>query len=357
MPEKPASERTQKPTAERLRKARQEGQVAQSKEVPSALMVVSLLLVLTFSAKSMFRWMAGQVREGMSLEWAGQPMTTELYAHLIQTKAVQSFLALVPFLLAALAVSVFGSLIVGGWAFSPKAMSLKFERLNPVSGFKRLFSLRSVVTLLISMAKLAALMTLLWVFLRDRMGLLLSLHHASPAALVAGMADLVFSLTVRVAMALGVIALIDMGFQKWKHKQELKMSRQEVKEERKEHELSPELRGRVRALQIEMARKRMLQDVPSADMVIVNPTHVAVAIKYDSGSMRAPEVLAKGGDFLCEKIKEIARAHNVPILHRPELARALYATVDVGQVVPDTLFVAVAEVLAMIYRMRRRRQP
>ena len=133
------------------------------------------------------------------------------------------------------------------------------------------------------------------------------------------------------------------------------MTKQEVKEERKQHEVSPELKGRIRAVQIEMVRKRMLQDVPTADVIITNPTHVAVALRYDAASMGAPEMVAKGADVLCEKIKEIARAHGVPIIHRPELARAIYSAADVGQPIPEALFVAVAEVLALIYRLRRRR--
>ena len=161
---------------------------------------------------------------------------------------------------------------------------------------------------------------------------------------------------IRVSIAMVVLGLLDLIYQKWKYRHDLRMTRQEVKEEFKQHEVSPRVKGRIRTLQFEMARRRMLKDVPLADVIVVNPDHVAVAIKYETGKMRAPLVVAKGVDFLAEKIKEIALANNVPIMHRPRLAWTLYETVDIGEPVPEKLFVAIAEVLAMIYRLRARRR-
>ena len=353
MPDRPAAERTEKATPERLRKARQEGQVAQSREIPSALMMVALLIVLGLSAPTVYRWLWVQVHQGLSLNWTG-PMTEESLGQMLRTKGGESLMTIMPFLVAATAASVFGSLLVGGWTFAPKAVHLRFDRINPVEGFKRLLSLRSVVTLLVSLAKLGVLAVIIWYYLRDRLAGVIRLHWATPERAVAVMAALVFGLVARVAVALAAIAGLDLLFQKWKHKRDLRMTRQELKEERKQYEISPEVRGRMRAVQIQMARKRMLQEVPKADVVVVNPDHVAVALVYDSARTGAPQVLAKGADFLCQKIKEIARAHGVPVVHRPELARALYATTDVGAEIPQTLFVAVAEVLAMIYRVHSR---
>ena len=162
-------------------------------------------------------------------------------------------------------------------------------------------------------------------------------------------------MTIRICIALLVIAAIDVFFQKWKHTKDLKMTRQEVKTERKDTEGSPELKGRIRRVQIEMAKKRMLQEVPKANVVLVNPTHVAVALRYETKTMDAPVVLAKGADHLAEKIREIARAYGVPIIRRPELARTLYSAVKPGDSIPQALYVAVAEVLAMIYRLRHRK--
>jgi flagellar biosynthetic protein FlhB len=170
-----------------------------------------------------------------------------------------------------------------------------------------------------------------------------------------GIARGVFGLVARVAVAILAIGLIDWVFQKWNYKKRHRMTKQEVRDEMKEKEVSPLIKRRIRGIQIEMVRKRMLQEVPQADVVLTNPTHVAVALRYDPPSMEAPMVVAKGPDLLSEKIKEIARIHNVPIVQRPELARTIYASVEVGEAVPETLFVAVAEILAMVYRTRKKR--
>jgi len=353
MADKSAADRSEKATPERLKKARREGQVAQSKEISSALMLVTLLLALGLSGTMVYRWLADQIREGLSLHTPGT-MTSQWLAGTLRAKGGESLVTISPFLLAATAASVFGSLLVGGWAFAPKAVQVKFERINPVTGLKNLVSMRSLVTLVVSIAKLVALVLIVYFFLRGKMAAVLNLQWSTPEGVLVGMCRLVFQLAARLAVALGAIAAIDMLFQKWKHRQELRMTRQEVKEERRQYEASPEVKARIRGVQIEMARRRMLEDVPQADVVITNPTHVAVALRYDSQGMAAPEVVAKGGDFMCQRIKEVATANGVPIVHKPELARALYAGADVGQAVPENLFVAVAEVLAMIYRMKNR---
>ena len=166
---------------------------------------------------------------------------------------------------------------------------------------------------------------------------------------------MILGLMIRVCLALLVIGIGDVLFQKWKYTKDLKMTKQEVKEERKQTEGAPEVKSRIRRIQIEMAMKRMLQEVPKANVVLVNPTHVAVALRYEAKTMEAPVLVAKGADHLSEKIREIARAYGVPILRRPELARTIYATVEPGSTIPETLYVAVAEVLAMIYRLRQKK--
>ncbi|MHC4716344.1 MAG: flagellar biosynthesis protein FlhB [Planctomycetota bacterium] len=354
MPDQPASERTEQATPERLRKAREEGRVAQSREMCSALMISALLLVLGVSAGGLYRFLAAQMRRGLSLEMAG-PANAALANGLLQSEVVGFIKAICPFLLAGLGVSVLGSLLVGGWAFSPKAAQLRGSRISPVSGLKNLLSARSAVNLLTSLAKLTVILAVVYLYMRDKMPFCLALRYAAAGGIVTGMAQLVFGLALRIAAALLIIGAADMLWQKWKHKRDLRMTRQEVKEEMRQHEMSPELRGRVRRIQLEMAQKRLIQDVPTADVVIANPTHVAVALKYDPQVMDAPIVVAKGADLLCEKIKEIAGEHNIPVVHRPELARTLYQSVDVDEAIPESLFVAVAEVLAMIYRLRQRR--
>lgn len=354
MPDQPASERTEQATPERLRKAREEGQVPLSREVPSALMIGALLILLSLLAGRLYRWFVVQVSGGFSARAGGALGSTHLLA-ILRDEAAEMLVVLLPFLAATAAVSVFASLLSSGWTFAPKAVQLRFHRISPVRGLKNLFSARSVVRLVLSILKLVFLGVIVYLYLRDKLGACYALRWTTAAGAVAGMAQLVFGLLARIALGILVIAAIDLLYQRWKHKRDLRMTKQEVKEERRQYELSPEVKGRIRGVQIEMVRRRMLQEVPKADVVLTNPTHVAVALRYDAERMEAPQVVAKGADHLAEKIKEIARAHRVPIRHRPELARALYATVEVGQPIPEALFVAVAEILAMIYRLRKQR--
>jgi len=354
MPDKPASERTEEATPERLKKAREEGQVPQSRELPSAIMIAALLLSLALLGGGLFAWFTGQVRDGLSVR-PPEALGFTGVEGVVRQKMTSALAAAAPFLLVAAAASIFASLLSSGWAFSPKAAAIKLERISPVRGLKNLFSTRSLVRLLISLGKLIVILGIVYAYLADNLPACLALRWAEPAGALVTIGRLVLGLMGRIAIGVLVLAGIDLLYQRRKYKKDLRMTRQEVKEERKQHEVSPEVKGRIRAVQIEMVRKRMLQEVPTADVVLANPTHVAVAIRYEAKSMEAPLVVAKGGDLLCEKIKEIARTHGVPVLHRPELARTLYAAVDVGKPIPEALFVAVAEVLALIYRLRRRR--
>jgi len=356
MPEKPASERTEEATPQRMKKARAEGQVAQSQEVPSLLMIGALILVLALTAGHMYQWFTSQMREGLLFR-LNASISSETFGQVLCTRGVQCLVVLLPFLLAMAVASAVGSIVVGGVAWSPKAIRLDLSRISPIKGFKNLISLRSIVKLLIAMAKLTVFLTIAWQYLGARMEVLLSLQWSSPTGTLYTIARLVLGLGIRIAVALAAIASVDFLYQRWNHRRQLKMTRQEVKEERKEHEVSSETKGRIRSMQMAMAQKRMLQDVPDADLVVTNPTHYAVAIRYEATEMAAPRVVAKGADFMCETIKEIARANDVPIIEKPELARALYAVAEPGEAIPEALFVAVAEILATIYRLKKKAPP
>jgi flagellar biosynthetic protein FlhB len=354
MADQPASERTEEATPERLRKAREEGRIPQSQEVPSAIAIGVLLLALGLLGGWMCDWCAEQVQAGVTVRPVGDRGPRVLVTVLRQ-RAIGALTLVVPFLIAAAASSVFSSLVSSGWTLSPKGAQLRFDRISPVQGLKNLFSARSVVKLLITLLKLGVILGIVWLYLRDKLPVCYALRWTTAAGMLAGIGRLVFGLLARIAVAVLVIAGIDLFYQRRKYRKDLRMTRQEMKEERKQYEVSPETKGRIRGAQIEMVRKRMLQEVPEADVVLVNPTHFAVALRYDHETMDAPQLVAKGADLLAEKIKEIARIHGVPIIHRPELARTIYAAVDVGEPIPEALFVAVAEVLAMIYRLRKRR--
>jgi flagellar biosynthetic protein FlhB len=353
MAEQPAGERTEAATPERLRKARQQGQLPQSQEVPSALMLGGLLVVLALTGGWMCDWFVGQLQQSLAAATLTSKGPDALMGYL-RTCGVGAMGVLAPVLVAAAAVSVFGSALVSGWSVSPQALRLRLDRLAPGNGLRNLFSSASLVKLVISLAKVVVICVIAYDFLKDRTGQCLDLRWTTAHGLVQATGKLVLGLTSRVVLAMLTVALADLLYQKWHYGRMMRMTRQEVKEERRQHEPSPEIRARIRSIQIEISRRRMLQDVRTADVVVANPTHVAVALRYDAAAMDAPTVVAKGPDLLGEKIKEIARTHGVPVVQKPELARALYAAVDVGQSVPEALFVAVAEVLAMIYRLRNR---
>ena len=312
------------------------------------------LVVLAMASGPLYRWFLTQARTTLSSDLAIS-LTQSSFADIMSTKLTQSLLILVPFLVAGAVASVGSSLVSSGWALSGKAVKLNLGRISPIKGMKNLFSMKSIVRLLISIAKLVLISLIVTFYLRSEMDNILALRWASLEGILLSTGRIVLGVLSRVVVALGGVAAVDLLYQRWNYKKELRMTRQQVKEERKQYELAPEVKQKMRAVQFQMAKKRMLQDVPTADVVLANPTHVAVAIKYDGAAMDAPTVVAKGPDLLAKQIKEIAAANGVPVVHRPELARAVYRTVEVGGAIPETLFVAVAEVLAMIYRLRTNR--
>jgi flagellar biosynthetic protein FlhB len=354
MAEKPAAEKTEQPTPRRLKKARQEGQVPQSQELMSATSIMVLVAMTALLAPKLMQWLIMQMKQGMLGE------TTifsdnRAFINFLNTKIVDSILIICPIFAALFAGSVIAGVAVSGLNFAPKTINLKFSSTNPVKGLQKLVNAKSMVHLCASILKLFFVSIIIWLYLRSRLDALATLRWAWSAQIMAVIARIILGLMIRICAALLIIGLADTLYQKWKYTQELKMTRQEVKEERKETEGSPEVKSRIRRIQFGMAMKRMLQEVPKANVVLVNPTHVAVALRYETKTMEAPVVVAKGTEHLAEKIREIARAYGVPIVRRPELARTIYSTVDIGNPIPQALYVAVAEVLAVIYRLQHRK--
>lgn len=355
MPES-AQDKSEAPTPERKRKARQEGQVAQSQEVPSAIITAGLLLVLAMTAPALLAFFKACVVECIVLGGRGGLSSGETFREIMRRQIAGSLWKLMPFFVVFGVLSCFSSILVGGLNFSPKALKFDLKRLHPANGIKEIVSAKSLVKLLLSLVKMIFLGVISYVYIRAHIEELLALRWASPYRAMTLMAGLLLGLMIRVCVGLAIIALVDYAWQKYHHWKKLHMTKKEVKEEQKQYELAPEVRGKIRQIQYEMSQRRMLQDVPTADVVVTNPTHFAVALKYDQQNMAAPIVVAKGPDHLAQKIKEIAREHNVPIVEKPELARALYRSVEIGRPVPSDLFVAVAEVMAMIYRLRQKRK-
>ena len=354
MPEKPATEKTEQPTQKRLQKAREQGQVPRSQELTSVASLMVLVAMVVLLAPKLAQWFIMQMKQGMSGQ-IGVFDNSRAFTNFLSAKVADSLLVICPIFAALIAGSVLTSVAVSGLNFAPKAISLKLSAIDPSKGLQKLLNAKSMMHLCASILKLFFVSVIVWLYLRSKLDVLATLRWAWSAQIMATIAKIILGLMLRICAALLVIGIADAFYQKWKYIQELKMTRQELKEERKQTEGSPEVRSRIRRIQYAMALKRMMQEVPKANVVLVNPTHVAVALRYDAEVMEAPVVVAKGAEHLSEKIREIARAYGVPIVRRPELARTIYSTVDIGNPIPQALYVAVAEVLAMIYRLRHRK--
>lgn len=355
MAEKPASEKTEQPTPRKLQKARGKGQTPQSQDMISAVTLMALLLSIALRSPSLFQWFKSQITSGMSSQGDvfANPQTfiTFLNARIIETTTV-----MLP-ILATLCVSVvLTSIAIGGATFAPSAIQFKWDSLNPASALGKLFNTRSAVRLLTSIFKLFLVALIVWLYLHNKLEMLATLRWAWSMQIISAIAKITFGLGIRVGAGVIIIGLADVLYQKWQYTQDMKMTRQEIKQERKDTDGSPEVKSRIRRIQMEMSMKRLAQEVPKANVILVNPTHVAVALRYEAKTMDAPILLAKGADHQAQKIIQIARSFGIPIVRRPEVARAIYASVKPGQPIPDSLYMAVAEVLAMIYRLRQKRK-
>jgi len=344
-------ERTEQPTEKRLKESRDKGEVPRSRELNTMVVMLASALGLFALGGSM----GGKLTRLISMDLHLDRQQAFDKAAIFEALAVNvtgALIMLAPFLVVMMLSVFIGPLFMGGWSFSTKAMAPKFSKLNPLKGFKRLFGVQGLVELLKALAKfllLGSAALLLLAMLSDRY---ITLGQAPlQQGIQAGM-QLILLVFLVLALTLGLVAAIDVPYQKWTHMKKLRMTVQEVKQESKETEGNPEVRGKIRSLQQEMAQRRMLQEVPDADVIIVNPTHFSVALRYDELKQHAPRVVAKGVDFLALKIREIATAHDVPIFTAPPLSRALYHHTEIDQEIPGELYMAVAQILAYVYQVQ-----
>ena len=350
-----AGEKTFQPTARKLQRAREKGQVPRSQELGYVVSLGALVLTTALLAQYLMGWCIRLMHDGLS----GQPEVfegNEVFLAFMGRMAVGSLGLAGPLFLALFVAGIVGTIAVGGYTFSPEALQLRWDQINPAENIKNLFNTRALVSLVLSIAKLLFLSMVAWLYLRNQLDALASLRWAWSEEILATTGRIMLGLCLRIGVALLVIALADILYQRWKYTHDMMMTTEEVKQEHRDTEGAPEIKARVRRIRIQMVMQRVRKDVPKADVVLVNPTHVAVALKYDTASMEAPTVVAKGADLMAERIREIARAYGVPIIRRPELARTLYASVGVGQTIPQDLYAAVAEILAVIYRLRQKRR-
>ena len=354
MAEQEGQEKTEVPTEKKRRESREEGQVAFSKELSSAALLAGI--VLTHVATSPI--ILDAMRELMSQIFRDLAQSEELSIDSIFTLSGEIFSiilpAFAPFIAVIIFVGIFASVLQVGVLITFKAIAPKFNKISPLTGLKRLFSSQSLADFLKSMAKLIIVGFVGYLTYIDKITELNGLSVSPTDSILIYNFTVVAEVAGKIVLALVAIAIFDYFYQRWHHEQQLMMTKQEVKDETKQTEGDPQLKARIRQIQREMSNARMMQEVPKADAVIVNPTHFSVAILYDRDVMTAPEVIAKGAGHLALRMRTVARENNVPILERPELARDLYANVEIGDDIPERFYKAIAEILAFVYRLRKR---
>lgn len=350
MSEQSNEERTEQPTEKRRREYREEGQVAQSREVNTALLLASFLLLWFFYAPAF----VDGLKELLHGFWA-RPAQLSLNAESVSGWLVLVLLHLAgifwPLLLLGLLVALLASYIQIGWLFTFKPMQPKLSKLNPIQGAAKFVSKRSAMELIKSLLKISVVAVVAYFALVDLVVPAMELLDRPIAEILAFIGRGAAAILFKCCLALIFIALLDYAFVRWEMEEKMKMTKKELKDEHKETEGNPQLKQRMRSIQREMARRRMMAEVPKADVVITNPTHLAVALCYDQKSMQAPEITAKGRGKVAEKIREIARQNDVPLVENPPVARGLFS-LEVGDVIPESMFKAVAEILAYVYSLQ-----
>ena len=346
------ADKSEEPTGKRLEESRKKGQIARSKELNTLAVTLTGTMALIIFGAYMGNVLMDIMRGNFSLP-RDVLMSERSMALYLLASGKEALLAMQPFLIALLIASIVGPIALGGWLFSTEALQPKASRMNPLAGLKRMFSVQALVELLKALAKFLVILAVALVVLSvDQDDLLAIANEPIEPAILHSLKVVGWS-AFWLSCGLILIAAVDAPFQLWSHKQKLKMTKQEVRDEYKDTEGKPEVKGRIRQLQREMAERRMMQAVPQADVVITNPTHFAVALKYDPEKGGAPLLLAKGGDFLALKIREIAQEHKVMVLESPGLARAVYYSTELDQEIPAGLYLAVAQVLAYVYQLRQ----
>lgn len=344
-------EKTEEPTSKRLDDAKKKGQIARSKELNT--------MAITLIGGMALVGMSGSLGQGL-VKIMSSNLTiprTEIFDVMAMTRRLVSsiqdaLLMLAPFFAVVVVVAVLSSIALGGMAFSAQAMTPKLSKMNPLKGLKRLFSIKGVIELAKAMAKFflvgGATALMLWLTLDSFINL--SGMGLEPA--IRELVNLVGWAFVLVSSTLILVAAVDVPFQVWDHKKQLKMTRQEIREEMKDTEGRPEVRGRIRQLQREMATRRMMDEVPKADVIVTNPTHYAVALRYNQVRMDAPVVVAKGIELVAANIRRVGTEHSVPIIESPALARAIYFHTELGEAIPAGLYLAVAKILAYVFQLK-----
>lgn len=348
-------EKTEAPSQHRIDEFRRKGDVASSKELSSVLVLASCIFVLGLSLAYVYETLQEFVSWLYTLDVANA-YTEKSFKTIVYKTMTTGLKCIAPVLLTALCVGIFAQVAQIGFLFSPEVLELKLERVNPFQGVKRLFSMKSVVEALKGLFKFAFVMSIVYYVLKDDLNSYQGYFHVSFLEGFLHAKGAMMKVAFSIIVSLSIIAVGDFAYQKLSYQKKLMMSKEELKKESKEQDGNPEVKQKIRAIQREMSQKRMMEDVKEAAVIVTNPTHLSVALKYDGEKMISPQVVAKGADHLALRIREIAKENDIPIVENVPLARAMYKTVKIGESVPRSLYKAVAEVLAFVYKLKRRKR-
>lgn len=352
MPESGGQERTERATTKRREEARRKGQVAQSREIPSVLILLTAMGFFYFAGSWMFENVS-EVIGGLYARLGTLRLDTVSDVNAFAVDIFKKvFLILIPFFVPVLIAGIAGNIGQIGFEIHGQTIKPKLDKLNPISGIKKFVSLKSLVEMVKSIFKILFVGGIAYGVVSKETAKFPGLMQQEVGEILLFIGKVAFKIFFFVCLALILLAALDYLYQRWQYEKDLKMTKQEVKDERKQSEGDPKIKGRIRRMQLEMARRRMMEAVPQADVVITNPVHLAVALKFDAASMMAPAVVAKGSGHIAERIKETARNHQVPIIEDKPLAQALHKMVEIGEYIPVELYRAVAEILAYVYRLK-----
>ena len=352
MAEEQAQEKTEQPTEKRLNDAREKGQVPRSREFTTVIVLIASAVAMMFIGGNIVESVANVMVQSFTFSRKDIFEPVAIMHHMLYSIETISF-----DVGAFLAITVIAALVapaaIGGWNFSAQAMAVKLERLDPIKGLKRIFGPQGLIELAKALGKFILVGIISVLVLWSLSDQLLTLGMQEVHVAMSSLGSLVIWVFLAISSSLILIALIDVPFQHWNHNRQLKMTKQELKDENKETDGNPEVKGRIRRLQVELSQSRMMQEVPDADVIITNPTHYAIALRYNQTGDGAPYVVAKGTDLMAQQIRTVADANDVPTLSAPALARAIYFSTDLGKEIPSGLYIAVAQVLAFVFQLRR----
>ncbi|MBE5869660.1 MAG: flagellar biosynthesis protein FlhB [Lachnospiraceae bacterium] len=355
--EGPGGEKTEEPTSKKLEDTRKEGQVAKSRELSNAAGLLAMFLILQFGIGfvgnrflGMFHLIYNRIPQYTRYREGFVPVGD--FVNTIRDVMIQTLIMLAPFLIIGFLVAFLSNYVQFSWKVTSKPLQPKFNKMNPISGFKKIFSVNSLVELLKSIFKILIVGGVAYSTLKEQFNVIYLLFQMPLWQGIATAADIAINMGLKCTYVYTILALLDFAYQKRKFMKDQRMTKQEVKDEYKQAEGDPAIKGKIRQRMQEASRRRMMQQLPQADVVITNPTHFAVAIQYDKDVAEAPLVIAKGQDYMAQKIKEVARENRIEIVENKPLARMLYHNVEVGEMIPPELYQAVAEILAMVYHMQ-----